>query len=331
MNTNAFSHVPRRGVCLLPLLAGLLFTATTASMLHAGPGWGPSCHGGPAFVGAPCGPVFSPVYGCYAPRGFGYVRPYAHGYGRYYGYGYGAAVPYGFYGGHAYYSPTFGFRSFPYATPRIYVVPRKPPNPYPGPRRIIIYNMGEAEPSEVDGPPPELIPWSEEAAYPPPPPRRQAADPDKAWTYLKEGNGEMALNAFASLATREPEKGVHKLGFGLAAAFSGDKITATYALRRAYDTDPDGVARVRLDKALQDRVAEQGRAYEVALRKDPSNLNLRFLAAAAHHLAREEDQARTLLAESLDRYEDDAPSTRALLRLVDSHRATLDLVQSDPF
>jgi len=302
-------------------LAGLMFTPTDVQGGHrfgfsrlgthcglSGP------YGGRAGYASPC----LPAWRSHAV-GYVYPRTYPLGYSGYYSHD---VAP-------RYFSPSYASRPFSYRTPRIYVVPQKPPNPYPGPRRIIIYNMGVEEPAEVEGPSAHINPFAEEAAYPPPPPRPQAADPAKAWDYLEAGDSSSALNAFSTLATREPKHGIHKLGFGLAAALSGDKITAAYALRRALESDPDSVSQVLVGQALKQRLSQLANSYGVELRKSPENINVRFLNAVALLLIDDHDAARALLVASIHENEDHAQSIAHLLRLAHPRNASLNLVHND--
>lgn len=242
---------------------------------------------------------------------FYHARPHFSSYGRF-----GAPGCFG-YGGSAY--AGWGLaRPFPYYEPHIYVYPQAPAVDYFCPesayRRIIIVNLNPEETGTTDVPDHRLPPVPDEAAFRPVQPR--AIDPEQAWTYLENGAYQDALTAFGALATANPEDGAHKAGFGLAAALAGDKITAAYALRRAFETDPEGVGSVSLSPPLREKVQTLAAAYSQTMRKDPRNLNVRFLFAAVSHLAQDDAAARTCLA-SATPVADDSPSAANLRRMLD--------------
>jgi hypothetical protein len=245
-----------------------------------------------------------------------YSQPYSPFYGSY-------SYP-GGYGFSSFNYPGCGLvRPFPFDQPRIYVYPQPPAvNCVPAEssyRRIFVLNLNPEETSEAGALDHTLPPVPEEAVFRPVQPR--SVDPQQAWTYLENEAYQDALSAFGALAASNSEQGGHKVGFGLAAALAGDKITAAYALRRAFETDPQGAASAPLSPVLRDKMRNLAASYSETLRKDPDNLNVRFLFASVSHLAQDHATARTCLAQAVSGG-DKSASTANLQKIVENSLAS---------
>jgi hypothetical protein len=257
-------------------------------------------------------------------RGFHSIRQYpsrSHSYRSY-----GSHAPgyrgYSFYGPSSYVLKSYRPLPFPYYTPRIYVV--HPPNrgcainTYSGPayRNVLVLRPPqnpEGNPAIED----TDLAFSEIAAQLPPgslaPP---AVDTERSWDYLADGDYKSALSAFAAWAAAEPEQSMPKAGFGLAAALSGDTITAAYALRRAFETEGAAPDFEIVDPALQDSMRQLAVDYRAVVGKKPKDLNARFVYAVISHWNREDLAARACLQDAMA-LGDDSASAANLARIVD--------------
>jgi hypothetical protein len=258
----------------------------------------------------------------HSPYFGGFNRSYSFAPSHFYNYGWGYS-PY--FPNSVYYqaSPFYG-RPFPYGQPRIYVYPQPVcttvyPYPYATPPYINVY-VGPADLSDFeadDVPQQTMPPVPEDAIIKPVTPKPVEAG--EAWNYLERGDYASAFNAFSSRALSTPTNSVPKLGFGLAAALSGDKITANYALRRAFETDPAAADRVPLTQATRQKLQVLAEAYRQEAQKEPENVNVRFLCAVASHFGGDDVTAKAMLGPVANRVGDPSASAANLRRSLETH------------
>jgi len=67
-----------------------------------------------------------------------------------------------------------------------------------------------------------------------------------AWELLAAGDNSAAVTTFIEEITKDPTAGAPKLGYALAMAAGGDLEKGTWALRRAFEIDPEGASDVML-------------------------------------------------------------------------------------
>lgn len=235
----------------------------------------------------------------HAPRfGYGYIRPY---------------LPYSYYrhpNRSGFYWPRQN--TYPAEVPsqgRIYVVPS--PNrasSYPGypVRRTIVINpspyqeAGSAilnRPQDSESQEDSIQTEDFDLNIPAPPPTAPDVDASGAWEQLQDGRAEEALAAFSTWALAEPEDMNHKLGYGLAAAIIGDKLTASYALRLVY-RDRGYVMKGPLHAGLNGTLARLIERYDDGLARMKEPADETFLAAAFCHLSDRPEQGLRILAET---------------------------------
>jgi len=73
----------------------------------------------------------------------------------------------------------------------------------------------------------------------------------EAWDLLAAGRSNEAINSFVANIDSDSGSGAAKLGYGLAYAEIGNFQKAAWAIRRAFEIDPDGVSDIMLDGKLR--------------------------------------------------------------------------------
>ena len=76
-------------------------------------------------------------------------------------------------------------------------------------------------------------------------------DNSAAWKLLAAGKNQQAIETFVQEISLNDKAGAPKLGYALAMAASGDLTKGTWALRRAFDIDPEGTSDVMLSGKLR--------------------------------------------------------------------------------
>jgi len=76
-------------------------------------------------------------------------------------------------------------------------------------------------------------------------------DNSAAWELLAAGKNQQAIETFVQEISLNDKAGAPKLGYALAMAASGDLTKGTWALRRAFDIDPEGTSDVMLSGKLR--------------------------------------------------------------------------------
>jgi len=85
---------------------------------------------------------------------------------------------------------------------------------------------------------------------------------DNAWALLQQQQYRQALQEFGTRATAQPEEGIHKIGYALAAAGSGDLQRGDWAMKRALRYDRDAFHYIEVDDSVQGLVSQLIREYE---------------------------------------------------------------------
>lgn len=104
------------------------------------------------------------------------------------------------------------------------------------------------------------------------------------WTYLAQGQSRLAIDEFIKEITANTNAGIPKLGFALATAELGDTEQAVWALRRAFEFDPDSVSDVVLDGELRPMLQRMTSRYEQEVENSGTNENNTLLLATLYQL-----------------------------------------------
>ena len=136
--------------------------------------------------------------------------------------------------------------------------------------------------------------------------------PDNAgWDRLTMGRSEYAMDIFAIQSQQQPDNGLPRLGFALAAAKKGETARAARAMRRAVRLDADALDRLPINRKLKTTLAALSANNPPGIpAADP---NRAFLLAALFYLQEDYTSARQQLATN-----DTSDSARALKRLIEN-------------
>ena len=104
------------------------------------------------------------------------------------------------------------------------------------------------------------------------------------WKYLADGRSHEAISEFIKEITADTKAGAPKLGFALATAQLGDTKQAVWALRRAFEFDPEGVSDVVLDGELRPALQLITTKYEQEVEATGTNQNNSLLLATLYQL-----------------------------------------------
>lgn len=107
---------------------------------------------------------------------------------------------------------------------------------------------------------------------------------NSGWVQLSNGQIMEALNSFSREMEHYPDAGIPKVGYALAAAASGDLISAVLAMREALRYDPDSLQYIYLDERLFDLVDSLTEKYEYQLQFDYRRPDEAFMTAALYYL-----------------------------------------------
>jgi phage-related tail fiber protein len=114
-----------------------------------------------------------------------------------------------------------------------------------------------------------------------------------AWKSLHAGESAAAYAAFKSLAPDAANSSAAMVGYAIAAAEQKKLHVAGFALRQAFENDPEGAASMTLTFDLQKRVRKLAqRAAVVARQYGDDYADSRFLHAAFNALAQDDLAAR---------------------------------------
>ena len=155
---------------------------------------------------------------------------------------------------------------------------------------------------------------------------------DQGWTLLAQGRPSDALQVFSRQAVNNPAKGGPKVGYGLAAASTGDLARGTWAMRRAIRIDPAALHYITLDDALRPRVNELITRYASEAERSGSSQEAAFMLASLHYLAGDTDAARASISMAIDGG-DQSKSSDHLRTLIEERSGclpALDCVSSVP-
>jgi len=116
------------------------------------------------------------------------------------------------------------------------------------------------------------------------------------WKYLADGRSNEAISEFIKEITADTNAGAPKLGFALATAQLGDTEQAVWALRRAFQFDPDGVSDVVLDGELRPALQLITDKYEQEVEATGTNQNNSLLLATLYQLQGDIEGAEFMVA-----------------------------------
>jgi len=131
------------------------------------------------------------------------------------------------------------------------------------------------------------------------------------WTPLSDGRTYAALDRFARLVKRSPERGIPRVGLALATAELGERDRAVDLMRDALRVEADALYDVPVDERLRVRLAALGRLYP----STEFDVDTHFMRAAIRYLGGENESAHTSIERALARG-DDSESTATLRRLI---------------
>lgn len=80
--------------------------------------------------------------------------------------------------------------------------------------------------------------------------------PQRAWEHIAEGDGPLALEAFACLAREYPDDGLMHIGYALASSLVGAEQSAVAMARQAVYSDVEALLYVPADSRIDERVAQ---------------------------------------------------------------------------
>ena len=104
------------------------------------------------------------------------------------------------------------------------------------------------------------------------------------WDSLANGRANKALYAFTKEVQDYPRAGIPKAGYAIAAASSGDLDKGVWAMRRAFNVDPDSLHQLSGDKRLHDSIHELLPRYEYSLKHHGRHKDEAFMVAALNYL-----------------------------------------------
>ncbi len=115
-----------------------------------------------------------------------------------------------------------------------------------------------------------------------------------AWKHLRVGQSAAAYAGFKTLAPEAANSSAAMIGYAIAAAEQKKLHVASFALRQAFENDPEGAAAMTLTFELQERVKRLAkRAAVVARQYGDDYEDARFLHAAFSALALDDLAARS--------------------------------------
>ncbi len=144
------------------------------------------------------------------------------------------------------------------------------------------------------------------------------------WSLLSSGHSSSALTAFAQEAESSPSKAAPKVGYSLASALQDDLAGGIWAMRRAFEFDPEGAHYVVIDKRLRSKVDQLIGRYRGLSYKNGEDPDPAFMLAALHYLLHDVDAARAAINQALA-HGDKIRSTSNLKDLIDK-----ELVRAEP-
>ena len=113
-----------------------------------------------------------------------------------------------------------------------------------------------------------------------------------AWTTLIDGQAKNALSIFSSQSQSHPQAGLPKAGFALAAATSGDLDRGVWAMRRAFQYDPNSLHQLTKDSRLYATFDDLIARYEYPLQHEGRHQDEAFMVAALQYLKGDYTAAR---------------------------------------
>ena len=132
---------------------------------------------------------------------------------------------------------------------------------------------------------------------------------NEGWDRLTMGRSEYAMDIFAIQSQQQPDNGLPRLGFALAAAQKGETARAARAMRRAVRLDPDALDRLPINRKLKTTLADLSADNPPGLSN--ANPNRAFLLATLLYLQEDYTLARRQIAP-----DDTTASAQALRRLI---------------
>jgi len=116
---------------------------------------------------------------------------------------------------------------------------------------------------------------------------------DTAWLMLEQGEFRRARHQFGLQAANQPEEGIHKIGYALAAAGNGDLDRGSWAMKRALRYDVDAFHYMDMSASMSDLLHQLISEYQ-SLGREDSIVTLAML----HYLAGNKEQAKAIVIES---------------------------------
>ncbi len=120
-------------------------------------------------------------------------------------------------------------------------------------------------------------------------------DNNRGWQLLAVGRGRDARFYFGDQARLNPTDGVPKLGYALASAVSGDFVRAEWAMRRAFQVDPESLHYVEFDESVKVGMGQLVERYKARMNANGSNAGDAFMLAALNFLSHDHRPATTYI------------------------------------
>ena len=135
------------------------------------------------------------------------------------------------------------------------------------------------------------------------------------WANLANNKPRTALRTFGRLASQDPDNGMHKVGYAIAAGLQGDYKRAEWAMRRAFRIDPNGIKFITKNKDLNYKVMELSGTYSRLVKNSINNANASFMHATVSYLQKDFDTAKSAITKAIKNGDADE-STQNLLSLI---------------
>jgi len=135
-----------------------------------------------------------------------------------------------------------------------------------------------------------------------------------AWETLNQGQYNEALRVFAQQAQSNPRLGVPKAGYALATASVGDLDRGVWAMRRAFQIDPDSLHYLQLGE--QGHKVIDNLIDQYSSKENDADVGQAFMVSALYYLKHDYAAAKQSIA-SAQQFGDTSSSYMNLQRLID--------------
>ncbi|TVQ29995.1 MAG: hypothetical protein EA376_14180 [Phycisphaeraceae bacterium] len=206
-----------------------------------------------------------------------------------------------------------------YQAPPQVVVVERPPSEYerrivaaPAPTRTVVQRS------------PSVVVVDQRAASASSSGRAAAQSLQRGWELLGADRPDAALRQFGALASENLQDGLPKVGYSLAAAMRGDDRSASWAMRRAFEFDPERIMYTPVDRMLRQRIENLSHRYYELVDRRPNDAEAHFMLASMHYLLGNDDSARRAIENAI-RLGDESVGASNLRNLLPAARVPADM------